>query len=227
MNRDQDSYRLNRDILKVHEFNRAPSPVSPSNSSFNNSLFSIFPLLIIETPSPAGTFNLTERPTMTGALLKDTPQNISQPATVSPTNEAIDNMLETIEYNNIRGHIVSEIQKEIEPIIAQKLKPLLENSESLIKSAKETYAHQLKVLKEDLHCKNKIINTLLGIIEKFGNDKSDTQPVPLINFEKDMTSPNKSDSETDPKSDEQQQSQGKVKVINNKFPQKNSVRTVR
>ena len=45
-----------------------------------------------------------------------------------------------IEYNNIRGHIVSEIQKEIEPIIAKKLKPLLENYESLINSAKETSA---------------------------------------------------------------------------------------
>ena len=128
-------------------------------------------------------------------------------------------MLETIECNSIRG----EIRKEIEPIIAQKLKPLLENSESLIKSAKETYAHQLKVLKEELHCKNKIINTLLGIIEKFGNDKRDTQPVLLINFEKDMTSPNKFDSEIDPKSDEQQQSHGNKQ----KFPQKNSVRTVR
>ena len=56
-------------------------------------------------------------------------------------------MLETIEYNSIRGHIVSEIRKEIKPTTAQKLKPLLENSESLIINAKETYAHQLKVLK--------------------------------------------------------------------------------
>ena len=79
-----------------------------------------------------------------------------------------------MEYNSIRGHIISQIRKEFEPIIAQKLKPLLGNSESLIKSAKEAYAHQLKVLKEELHCKNKIINKLLGIIEKFGNDKSDT-----------------------------------------------------
>ena len=47
-------------------------------------------------------------------------------------------MLEILEYDNIRGDIVSEIRKEIEPIIAQKLKPLLENSEFLIKSAKET-----------------------------------------------------------------------------------------
>ena len=74
------------------------------------------------------------------------------------------------------------------------------------KSAKEIYAHQLKVIKEELHCKNKIINTLLEIIGKFGNDKRDTQPVPLINFENDSTtSPNKvTDGETDPKSDEQQ-----------------------
>ena len=35
-------------------------------------------------------------------------------------------MLETIKYNNIRGHTVSEIRKEIELIIAQKLKQLLE-----------------------------------------------------------------------------------------------------
>ena len=117
-------------------------------------------------------------------------------------------MLETIEYNSIKGHIVSEIRKEIEPIIAQKLKPLLENSEFLIKSAKETYAHQLKVLKEELHWKNKIINTLLEIIGKFGNDKRATQPVPLFKFENNLTTPpNKlTDSETDPKSDEQQQS---------------------
>ena len=38
-----------------------------------------------------------------------------------------------------------------------------------------------------------------------------------------MTSPNKIDEKTDPKSDEQQ----KVTIINNKFPQKNPVRTVR
>ena len=47
---------------------------------------------------------------------------------------------------------------------------------------------------------------LLGIIEKFGNEKRDTQPVPLINFENDLTSPNEIDSETDPKSDKHQQS---------------------
>ena len=73
-----------------------------------------------------------------------------------------------------------------------------------MKSVKETYVHKLKVLKEELHCKNQIINTLLGNIEKFGNDKRGTQAVPLINFEKYMTSPNKTDSKTDPKSDEQQ-----------------------
>ena len=39
------------------------------------------------------------------------------------------------EYNNIRGHIVSEIRREIEPIIGQKSKTPLENSESSIKSA--------------------------------------------------------------------------------------------
>ena len=163
-----------------------------SNSSFNNFLTfnnaSILPSLTIETFSPTATFNITERPTATGALFIDTPQNLSHPATISPTSEVIDNMLERIEYNSIRGHVVSEIQKEIEPIIAQKLKPLLENSESLIKSAKETYAHQLKVLKEELHWKNKIINTLLEIIGKFGNDKRDAQPFPLINFENDCPS---------------------------------------
>ena len=55
----------------------------------------------------------------------------------------------------------------------QNLETLLENSESLMKSAKETYAHQLKVSKEELHCKNKIVNTLLKTIEKFGGDKRD------------------------------------------------------
>ena len=92
----------------------------------------------------------------------------------------------------------------------------------MIKSAKETYAHQLKVLKEELHCKNKIINTLLGIIEKFGNDKRDTQPVPLINFEKDLPSPNKIDSEADPKSDEQQQSHDSKQQISSKELSENS-----
>ena len=92
----------------------------------------------------------------------------------------------------------------------------------MIKSAKETYAHQLKALKKELHCKNKIINTLLGITEKFGNDKRDTQPVPLINFEKDLTSPNKIDSEADPKSDEQQQSHDNKQQISSKELSKNT-----
>ena len=122
-------------------FDQAPSPVSLSNSSFNNSLSSVLPPLTIETPSPAATFNITERPTATGTLSVDIPRNLSQPATASPTNEATDNMLETIEYNSIRGHIFSEIRKEVEPIIAEKPKPLLEKSESLIKRAKETYDH--------------------------------------------------------------------------------------
>ena len=141
INYGQDSYRINRDILKIYEFDQAPAPVSLSNFSFNNSLSLLFPPLTIETPSPAATFNITVRLTATGTLSVDIPRNLSQPATASPTNEAIDNMLETIEYNNIRGHIVSEIRKEIEPIIAEKPKSLLEKSESLIKSAKETYAH--------------------------------------------------------------------------------------
>ena len=189
-NRDQDSYRVNRYILKIYEFDRGPPPISPSNSSFINSLFSILPPLTTETSSAAVTFNLTERPTATGALLKDTSQKISQPATASPTNEAIDNMLETVEYNSIRGYILGEIRKEIEEIISQKQKILLENSESLIKSAKETYAHQLKV--------------------------------PLNNFENDLTSPIKIDSETDPKSDEQQQSYDNKQQISSKKLSENS-----
>ena len=131
-------------------------------------------------------------------------------------------MLKTTEYNSIRGHIVGEIRKETEPIIAQKLKSFLENSESLIKSAKETYAHQLKVLKEEIHSKNKIITTLLGIIEKCGNDKRDTQPVPLITFENNLKSPNKIGSETDPKSDEQLQSHDNKQQISSKELSENS-----
>ena len=107
-------------------------------------------------------------------------------------------------------------------VVRNYFKPLLENSESLIKSAKETYAHQLKVLKEELHCKNKIINTLLGIIEKFGNDKRDTQSVTLINVKNDLTSPNKIDSETNPKSDEQQQSHDNKQQISSKELSENS-----
>ena len=98
-------------------------------------------------PSPAAAVKITERPTASDTLLLDTLRNFSHLLTANLTNEAIAHVLETIKYNNIRSHIVSEIRKEI----AQKLKTLLENSESLIKSAKETYAHQLKVLKEELH----------------------------------------------------------------------------
>ena len=85
-------------------------------------------------------FNITERPTATGTFLADTQQNLPHQETAVQ-----------IEYNSIRGHIVSEIRKETESIIAQKLKPLLENSESLTKSVKAAYAHQLKVLKEELN----------------------------------------------------------------------------
>ena len=77
---------INRVTLKSHEFDQARSP------------------LMIETPSPAATFNVTERSTATVTLLTDTPQNLSHPATASPTNQAIDNMLETIEYNSIRSY---------------------------------------------------------------------------------------------------------------------------
>ena len=82
--------------------------------------------------------------------------------------------------------------------------------------------HQLKVLKEELHCKNKVINTLLWIIEEFGNDKRDTEPVPLINFEKDLTFTNKIDRETDPKSDEQQLSHDNKQQISSKELSENS-----
>ena len=89
----------------------------------------LLPPLTIETPSPAATFNITEISTAAGTLLIGTPRNLSNLATASPTNEAIDNMLETVEYSSIRGHVVTEIRKEIELIMAQKLKPLLENYE--------------------------------------------------------------------------------------------------
>ena len=84
-----------------------------------------------------------------------------------------------------------------------------------------SYTHQLKVLKEELHCKNKIINTLLEIIGKFGNEKRDTQPVPLINFENDLTtSPNKLYSNL--KSDEQQQSHNNKQQTSSKELYENS-----
>ena len=96
INRDKGSYRINIDILKSHEFDQAQSPVSLSNSSFNNSLSSILPPLTTENPSPAATFNITERPTAAGTLLIDTPRNLLHPATASPTDEAIGDILETV-----------------------------------------------------------------------------------------------------------------------------------
>ena len=90
---EKDTYIINKDILKRHEFDQVGSPVSLSNSSFNNSLSSILPPLIIETPFPAATFNIIKRPTTTGALLIDTPRNLSQPVTASSTYELIDNIL--------------------------------------------------------------------------------------------------------------------------------------
>ena len=56
---------------------------------------------------------------------------------------------------------------------------------------------------------------LLGTNEKFGSDKCDIQPVPLINFENVLaTSLNTvTDSKTDPKSDEQQQSHDKQQIF--------------
>ena len=111
-------------------------------------------------------------------------------------------MKEIIENNSIKDHIFCEIGEEIQLMIAQKLKLLLENSGFLMKSAKEIYAHQLQTLKGELHWKTKIINSLIEIIEKFENGKRDTPPVPLSNFENDLTaSPNKFDSKTNPKSD--------------------------
>ena len=47
------------------------------------------------------------------------------------------------------------------------------------------------MLKEKLHSKNKIINTLLEIIRRLGMTKRHTQPVPLINFEIDLTTSSK------------------------------------
>ena len=92
----------------------------------------------------------------------------------------------------------------------------------MIKSAKETYGHQVKVLKEELNCKNKIINTLLRIAKKFGNNKRDTQPVLLINFKNDLTFPKEIDSQTDTKSDEQQQSRDNKQQISPKELSENS-----
>ena len=64
---------------------------------------------------------------------------------------------------------------------------------------------------------------LLGTNEKFGSDKCDIQPVPLINFENVLaTSLNTvTDSKTDPKSDEQQQSHDNKQQIFTKELSKN------
>ena len=66
--------------------------------------------------------------------------------------------------------------------------------------------------------KSKIINTLLEIIGKIEINKRNTQPVPLINVENDLTtSLNKvTDSETDPQSDEEQQSHDNKQRISSK-----------
>ena len=104
------------------------------------------------------------------------------------------------------------------------MKPLLENSESLVKSAKEAYTHQLKVLKEELHCKNKIINGLLETIGKLGNGKHNIQTVHLIIFEYNLTTSSYTvtDSENDPKSDKQQQSHDNKQQISSKELSENS-----
>ena len=51
------------------------------------------------------------------------------------------------------------------------------------------------------------MNTLMEIIENFGNDKRDTQPVPLVNFEK-------------AKPIIKQKNNSKVTIINSKFSSK-------
>lgn len=134
-------------------------------------------------------------------------------------------MKEIIEYTSIKDHIFCEIGEEIQLMIAQKLKLLLENSEFLIKSAKETYTHQLQTLKGELHWKAKIINTLIEIIGKFENGKRDTQPVPLMSFKNDLTSSQIKLLIAKPTLN--QMNNNKVAIINSKFPQKNSVTTVK
>ena len=135
-------------------------------------------------PSPAAAVKITERPTASDTLLLDTLRNFSHLLTANLTNEAIAHVLETIKYNNIRSHIVSEIRKEI----AQKLKTLLENSESLVMSAKETQSFKRRITLNDL-----------------------------------TISPNTaSDSETEPKSDEQQLSHDNKQQIFSKELSENS-----
>ena len=71
---------------------------------------------------------------------------------------------------------------------------------------------------------NQIIDTLLEIIGKFENNKRDTEPVSLINFENHFTaSLNKvTDSETDPKSVEKQQCHDNKQQISSKELSENS-----
>ena len=100
----------------------------------------------------------------------------------------------------------------------------MKNFESLINNSKETYALAgNKVLKGELHCKIKIINTLLETIGKFGNDKRNIQPVSLLRFENDLTaSPNTViDGKTNPKPDEQQQIHYNKQQISSKELRKN------
>ena len=94
-----------------------------------------------------------------------------------------------------------------------------------MKGANEKYVYQLKVLKKELHCKNKIINTLLEITGKFENGKRDTQPVPLMSFKNDLTSSQIKLLIAKPTLN--QMNNNKVAIINSKFPQKNSVTTVK
>ena len=90
INRDQDSYRINKDILKSHEFDRARSPGLCLILHLIIFLSSILLLLSIETPPPVATFNITETSTTTGTLLTGTSQNLCHPGTASATNEAIE-----------------------------------------------------------------------------------------------------------------------------------------
>ena len=99
------------------------------------------------------------------------------------------------------------------------MKPLLENSESLVKSAKEAYTHQLKVLKEELHCKNKIINGLLETIGKLGNGKHNIQTVHLIIFEYNLTTSSYTVTDSENK---QQQSHDNKQQISSKELSENS-----
>ena len=94
--------------------------------------------------------------------------------------------METIEYNSIRGDAVSEIRKEIEPIKAQKLKPFLDNFESLIKSTKETYAHQPEIWKEEL-TKTKLLIRYWKLLENLRITNAIHNQLPWSIFGNDLT----------------------------------------